>query len=181
MNFQSKNFAYSTKTFGDFLDQVDRGGRLYLRSLSSEKPAELPADITRDFPSLAEDFRLPPELALVTENAHSCPLRISGPVIMWLHYDVSSCSLSTFSANMIRLWRMYFAKSGVQNGLSFSHPPMSSILDSNQALRVRALMYSMTFKVRVSRIRTLTKCYSTLEIYSSYLPYGFILHHQPMG
>lgn len=103
MDFQSKNFAYSTKTFGDFIDQVDRGGRLYLRSLSSEKPAELPADITRDFPSIAEDFRLPPELAPVIENAHSCPLRISGPVIMWLHYDVSSCSLSAFSANTIQV------------------------------------------------------------------------------
>jgi len=88
MNFQSKNFVYTTKPFGKFIDQVNSGGRLYLRSLSSEKPAELPADIARDFPSIASDFRLPPELALIKENAHSCPLRISGPVIMWLHYDV---------------------------------------------------------------------------------------------
>jgi tRNA wybutosine-synthesizing protein 4 len=89
MNFQSKNFAYVTKPFGEFIDQIESGGRLYLRSLSSEKPAEFPADISRDFPSITEDFQLPPPLALITENAHSRPLRISGPVIMWLHYDVS--------------------------------------------------------------------------------------------
>ena len=100
MNFKSKNFVYATKSFGDFIDQADNGGRLYLRSLSSDKPAELPADIARDYPSIAGDFRLPPELALVTENTHSCPLRISGPVIMWLHYDVSICLVSILSANM---------------------------------------------------------------------------------
>ena len=89
MDFQAKNFSYVTKTFGDFIDQASNGEKLYLRSLSSDKPSELPADITRDFPSISGDFRLPPELRLVVENAHSSPLRISGPVIMWLHYDVS--------------------------------------------------------------------------------------------
>jgi tRNA wybutosine-synthesizing protein 4 len=88
MNFHLKNFAYATKSFGEFIDQVNRGEKLYLRSLSAEKPTELPADISRDFPSISNDFRLPHELAMVRENGHSCPLRISGPVIMWLHYDV---------------------------------------------------------------------------------------------
>ena len=92
MDFQAKNFSYVTKAFDEFIDQAAHGERLYLRSLSSSKPSELPADITRDFPSIAADFRLPPELRLVVENAHSSPLRISGPVIMWLHYDVSLCS-----------------------------------------------------------------------------------------
>jgi tRNA wybutosine-synthesizing protein 4 len=99
MNFQTKNFAYTTKSFGDFIDQVDTGGKLYLRSLSAERPTELPADIARDFATVANDFQLPPELALVKENAHSCPLRISGPVIMWLHYDVRSdlaCIISAY-------------------------------------------------------------------------------------
>jgi hypothetical protein len=27
-------------------------------------------------------------LRVVTDSLHSSPLRISGPVIMWLHYDV---------------------------------------------------------------------------------------------
>ena len=112
MNFQSKNFVYKTKLFGDFIDQINRGGRFYLRSLSSEKPAELPADISRDYPSIAEDFRLPPELVLVTENIHSCPLRISGPVIMWLHYDVSVCLDPSSPLTLARLWQMYSAKSG---------------------------------------------------------------------
>lgn len=89
MNFQSKNFTYVTKTFGSFLDEVHAGGRQYLRSISAEQPSKLPAALAMDFPALQDDFRLPDYMALVTENAHSSPLRISGPVTMWLHYDVS--------------------------------------------------------------------------------------------
>lgn len=47
-----------------------------------------------DFPTLAPDFVLPPELSLVEENIFSSVLRVSGPVNMWLHYDVSSPNLS---------------------------------------------------------------------------------------
>jgi tRNA wybutosine-synthesizing protein 4 len=89
MNFSTKNFSYVTKSFGEFLDQIDHGRKLYLRSLSSERPSELPADISRDFPSIAADFQVPVELSAAMENTHSSPLRISGPVTMWLHYDVS--------------------------------------------------------------------------------------------
>ncbi|KAH6713629.1 hypothetical protein BKA61DRAFT_46079 [Leptodontidium sp. MPI-SDFR-AT-0119] len=88
MDFKFKNFAYTTKRFGDFLDQIQDGQKLYLRSLSAEKPSEQPADITQDFPTISADFQLPKELAVVSENTHSSPLRISGPVNMWLHYDV---------------------------------------------------------------------------------------------
>lgn len=88
MDFQSKNFSYVTRTFGDFIDQADNGGQLYLRSLSSQDPSQLPADIKKDFPSIADDFCLPSELASILESFHSSPLRISGPVNMWLHYDV---------------------------------------------------------------------------------------------
>jgi tRNA wybutosine-synthesizing protein 4 len=88
MNFQSKNFSYTTKPFGLFLEEIEKGGRQYLRSISAEQPSKLPADIAADFPSLKNDFQLPDELALVTDNFHSSPLRISGPVTMWLHYDV---------------------------------------------------------------------------------------------
>jgi tRNA wybutosine-synthesizing protein 4 len=61
MSFKEKNFAYKSKSFGEFLDQIDAGERLYLRSLSSEGPSEKPANIARDFPTLAADFCLPPE------------------------------------------------------------------------------------------------------------------------
>ncbi|EKD12261.1 uncharacterized protein L3040_000269 [Drepanopeziza brunnea f. sp. 'multigermtubi'] len=88
MDFKSKNFKYTPKRFGDFLDQVETGEKLYLRSLSSDKPSEQPADIARDFPFISADFRLPSELSFVADNAHSSPLRISGSVNMWLHYDV---------------------------------------------------------------------------------------------
>lgn len=70
------------------MDAVDAGDRLYLRSLSAEKPSELPADLDRDLSAIAKDFQLPAELRMVIENAHSSTLRISGPVNMWLHYDV---------------------------------------------------------------------------------------------
>lgn len=78
MDFQSKNFAYVNKAFGEFIDQAKDGGRLYLRSVSSQNPTQQPADIKRDFPSLADDFKLPPEVAIAHENFHSSPLRISG-------------------------------------------------------------------------------------------------------
>jgi tRNA wybutosine-synthesizing protein 4 len=94
MSFTTRNFKYVAKGFGEFIDQVDNGAKFYLRSLSMDKPTELPADISRDFPSIAHDFRIPPEFAGILKNFHSSPLRISGPVIMWLHYDVSS-SFST--------------------------------------------------------------------------------------
>jgi tRNA wybutosine-synthesizing protein 4 len=88
MNFVEKNFAYETKQFDAFIDEVGRGERVYLRSLSAEKPSDLPARLEDDFPSIASDFKLPSELALVKENMHSSPLRISSSVSMWLHYDV---------------------------------------------------------------------------------------------
>ncbi|KAL5362382.1 hypothetical protein BJX96DRAFT_177105 [Aspergillus floccosus] len=88
MSFQSKNFSYVTKAFGTFLDEIHAGGRQYLRSISAEEPSKLPANLEVDFPGLKKDFRLPEPFSLVTERAHSSPLRISGPVTLWLHYDV---------------------------------------------------------------------------------------------
>jgi tRNA wybutosine-synthesizing protein 4 len=89
MDFQTKNFSYVSQSFGDFLGAVEEGQRLYLRSISSEEPASKPAELSQDFPEISEDFNLPPELDYVAQNTHSSPLRISGPVVMWLHYDVS--------------------------------------------------------------------------------------------
>lgn len=93
MNFQSKNFAYETKPFGAFLEDVHAGGRQYLRSISADQPTKAPANLGTDYPSLNDDFRLPGYMAQVMENVHSSPLRISGPVTMWLHYDVSGLLL----------------------------------------------------------------------------------------
>lgn len=90
MDFQSKNFRYTTVNFGEFLDGVVAGDRTYLRSLASDKPSERAANIEVDFPELAKDFKLPEELQLVKKNIHSSVLRITGQVRMWLHYDVST-------------------------------------------------------------------------------------------
>ena len=89
MNFVTKNFRYVTKPFGDFIEQLRKGSKQYLRSLAASKPTETPANISIDFPELSPDFCLPPQLEQVAQKAHSSPLRISGPVTMWLHYDVS--------------------------------------------------------------------------------------------
>lgn len=61
MSFKAKNFAYTSKMFGDFLDQIDAGENLYFRSLSSDEPSEIPANIATDFPTIAADFSMPPE------------------------------------------------------------------------------------------------------------------------
>lgn len=92
MDFQSKNFRYVTKDFGEFLEQAESGAKLYLRSLSSQGPSQAPADINHDFTAIANDFKLPPELAMVLENFHSSPLRISGVSYI---YSWSKCSLAT--------------------------------------------------------------------------------------
>lgn len=89
MNFVTKNFRYVTKSFGDFVEELSKGSKQYLRSLAASKPTETPASISVDFPELSPDFCLPPQLEQVAQKAHSSPLRISGPVTMWLHYDVS--------------------------------------------------------------------------------------------
>ncbi|KAF2227000.1 hypothetical protein BDZ85DRAFT_56886 [Elsinoe ampelina] len=88
MNFQSKNFAYKTVPFGTFLDDAEGGRHVYLRALSSDRPADKPTELATDFPTIAPDFKLPSILQYVSDHAHSSPLRISGPVNMWLHYDV---------------------------------------------------------------------------------------------
>ena len=88
MNFQTKNFAYATKTFGELMDAAQEGKHVYLRALSAEKPADRATNLEDDFPTIASDFSIPPQLEYVRRNAHSSPLRVSGPVTMWLHYDV---------------------------------------------------------------------------------------------
>ncbi|KAI1845427.1 hypothetical protein JX266_008522 [Neoarthrinium moseri] len=88
MDFNAKNFSYVTKGFGAFVQELENGGKMYLRALSEEQPADRPANLGEDFPPLAEEFQLPAELLFVTENIHSSVLRMSGPVNMWLHYDV---------------------------------------------------------------------------------------------
>jgi tRNA wybutosine-synthesizing protein 4 len=96
MDFTAKNFRYVTAEFGNFAQRIEQGDKLYLRALSHEKPSEQPAVLAEDFPSLAPDFVLPAQLSHVAENLFSSVLRMSGPVNMWLHYDVSDpqCSFA---------------------------------------------------------------------------------------
>jgi len=90
MNFQEKNFNYVQKPFNTFIDEISGGSRQYqyLRSIASIDPSGKPADFWADFPELGPEFELPSEYDTVKRNMHSSVLRISGPVTMWLHYDV---------------------------------------------------------------------------------------------
>lgn len=90
MNFQRKDFSYTTTSFHDFIKNLETNpsAHMYLRSISSTSPTTLPADFATDWPQLSSDFCLPPSLAFIKDHQHSSPLRISANVNMWLHYDV---------------------------------------------------------------------------------------------
>lgn len=88
MTFQEKNFSYIRKPFGEFIRGVSQGEKSYLRALSASQPTRQPTKLGEDFPGISQDFHLPQVLAPVAENMHSSPLRVSGPVTLWLHYDV---------------------------------------------------------------------------------------------
>lgn len=90
MTFKDKNFQYMKRSAGEFLDGIAQGSRAYLRSTSSSQPNKLPTKLEDDFPTIAADFKIPEVFDMVKSNMHSSPLRISGPVSLWLHYDVLS-------------------------------------------------------------------------------------------
>ncbi|ROW12901.1 hypothetical protein VPNG_04763 [Cytospora leucostoma] len=97
MDFNTKNFRYTSMSFKTFSERVESGARVYLRALSAGAPADRPAKLDQDFPALASDFVLPRELGICADNMHSSVLRLSGPVNMWLHYDVQAnvyCQIS---------------------------------------------------------------------------------------
>lgn len=88
MTFKDKNFEYVKKPTADFLDDIAQGSHEYLRAVSSDQPNKLPTKLDEDFPTIATDFQIPEVLDVVESSYHSSPLRISGPVSLWLHYDV---------------------------------------------------------------------------------------------
>lgn len=53
MDFNTKNFDYVSHPFGRAMAKLQAGGRLYLRSLSRDRPSEQPANMERDFLRLA--------------------------------------------------------------------------------------------------------------------------------
>ncbi|KAF2690400.1 LCM-domain-containing protein [Lentithecium fluviatile CBS 122367] len=88
MMFKNKNFRYMKKPFGTFIDGILAGSKSYLRAVSSSQPNKHPTKLEDDFPTIASDFALPELFGFIKERLHSSPLRISGPVALWLHYDV---------------------------------------------------------------------------------------------
>jgi tRNA wybutosine-synthesizing protein 4 len=90
MTFKDKNFQYVKRSTSEFLDGIAKGSKAYLRATSSSQPNKLPTKLEDDFPAIAADFNIPEVFEAVSSNQHSSPLRISGPVSLWLHYDVLS-------------------------------------------------------------------------------------------
>ncbi|KAI8154665.1 tRNA wybutosine-synthesizing protein 4 [Colletotrichum sp. SAR 10_70] len=135
MDFNAKNFRYVTKNFGEFIKEIGEGKRLYLRALSKDEPSNLPTQMATDYPSLAKDFILPSQLAYVQDNTFSSVLRISGPVNMWLHYDVMANVYAQVRGSK-RL--ILFPPSDVKH-LSFSPGASSSSVDVFSALGAGSL------------------------------------------
>jgi tRNA wybutosine-synthesizing protein 4 len=88
MTFKDKNFQYVKRSTAEFLDGIADGSKAYLRAVSCSQPNKLPTRLSDDFPSIAADFKIPELFRVVEANLHSSPLRIAGPVSLWLHYDV---------------------------------------------------------------------------------------------
>lgn len=107
MNFLSKNFKYITQSFNDFIDSVfsPKGEKVYLRAVSDDAKNK-PARLEDDFPTLADDFRIPSILSgpgrIEADRIFSTVLRIGGVgSSIWLHYDV----LALVFSSDLRLWR----------------------------------------------------------------------------
>ena len=117
MSFTTKNFTYEKITFGAFIDAISSAPSsapqpsLYLRSISTTSPTKQPPNLAVDFPELASDFSLPPELKYVQENLHSSSLRISSADVgVWLHFDVTANVLFHISGTKrFRLWHPHRA------------------------------------------------------------------------
>lgn len=109
MNFLSKNFKYTTQSFHDFIDCVFSPAgeeKVYLRAVS-EDAKNKPTRLEDDFPSLAEDFKIPEILCgeggIEEGRVFSSVLRVGGVgTSMWLHYDVL---LSLVTAKL-RSWQI---------------------------------------------------------------------------
>ncbi|KAF9694375.1 hypothetical protein EKO04_007368 [Ascochyta lentis] len=101
MTFGTKNFTYEKRSVSSFFSSINNGAPSYLRAISSTQPNKLPTRLEDDFPAIAADFYIP-ELCrevINKETYHSSPLRISGPVSLWLHYDVHPNILSQISGS----------------------------------------------------------------------------------
>ena len=103
MNFLSKNFEYTSRSFGDFIDSVfsPAAEKIYLRAVS-EDAKNKPTKLEDDFPGLAKDFQIPTILrghsGIDEERIFSTVLRIGCVgTSMWLHYDVQiTCIIAKF-------------------------------------------------------------------------------------
>ncbi|KAG5955287.1 hypothetical protein E4U57_003581 [Claviceps arundinis] len=125
MDFIAKNFCYTTQSFEDVIRRAEAGHRVYLRSLSRERPIDQPANINLDFPGLASDFHLPDQMKSIQDSLFSSVLRVSGRVNMWLHYDV----MANIYAQVVGSKRLVLFPPSDIKKLAFAPGASSSSLD----------------------------------------------------
>ncbi|CAK7229087.1 tRNA methyltransferase ppm2 [Sporothrix bragantina] len=142
MDFLAKNFKYNTQTFQEFAQDVDAGKRLYLRALSADKPSDAPARLDTDFPTISKDFVLPPQLAFVQDKLFSSVLRVSGPVNMWLHYDV----LANIYCQIQGTKRFYLFPPSDVTHLGFAPGASSSSIDVFSSLASSSLSHCYPYE-----------------------------------
>ncbi|KAM9365035.1 tRNA wybutosine-synthesizing protein 5 [Pholidichthys leucotaenia] len=105
MDFLHKNFVYKTLTFNEFVKRASEKKHsdfflcedesYYLRSLGEDVRKE-PADLSKQFPDLAEDFHIPNFWE--PDQFFSSVFRISSCGLqLWTHYDVMDNLLAQVS------------------------------------------------------------------------------------
>uniref|UniRef100_A0A1A7YEP0 tRNA-yW synthesizing protein 5 n=1 Tax=Iconisemion striatum TaxID=60296 RepID=A0A1A7YEP0_9TELE len=96
MDFLHKNFVYKTLPFNEFVKRasemkhtdffLSENESYYLRSLGEDVRKE-PAELNKQFPTLADDFHIPPFFE--PDKFFSSVFRISSCGLqLWTHYDV---------------------------------------------------------------------------------------------
>lgn len=100
LDFINKNFKYEKMDFQDFINRAQSRakGSLYLRSTGDDRRGRDVSDLSKNFPQIASDFKIPSFLDIsensdVPENStkeiFSSVLRISSAsMTLWTHYDI---------------------------------------------------------------------------------------------
>ncbi|EGG11606.1 uncharacterized protein MELLADRAFT_46862 [Melampsora larici-populina 98AG31] len=128
LTWHAKNFKYTMMSFKELIDRTFGDSAvpsetLYLRSLSASP--KQPSDLSRDFPDLAKDFKLPePLCGSVMGHFFSSVLRISGADMgLWAHYDTCDNVLAQVRGRkLVRMWHPTEAPNLYLEGSS-SHIP----------------------------------------------------------
>ena len=110
MDFRTKNFQYQSLPMADLIQHIfqprdDHKFAYYLRWVGDDR-GQTKANFHLDFPSLAQDFRLPPDIFFPEERFFSSVLRLSSDKIrVWTHYDVmDNIYVQVVGTKQVKMW-----------------------------------------------------------------------------